>query len=587
MNKADTKTPRLQRTYLDVKAPRVESVFWALKFIRWTWLPIGLSILGRWLSSYIYVYAASLVGYATMAIGQKGAAQSISLPDFAWKILDVSSNPALTALLASSVIVLSCGSIDVLVLWTRAWVHATINKLVTPKSFLSSIQTSDKITIDPSTAVQRWLLKSDLVYFLHESIAATIGNIGTIVISIVATYKASIVAGNVSLACLALWLVTSLILALRAISASRIYAIEHENAGRVIRNGVSLQDDLTPPSMGYFWLTRHSYQIQKLTAAITRYGFWNAMLEGIPNLIARIIPLIAMITALKSGNVGIVIVVMLYLSRLVGPLSSLAGILPWLQTHLISLDRMYEVLVKLFKPLQSNVTGMNVNSFATKDWSVSLNDQVNISYPDMMISKGELLCITGPSGSGKSTYLRSLIGLVRHTGGLLTINGNDTEPHDLSWQQTCLFVPQDPTLIPGTLSENLTCFNEEGLTNNEKEMIKRIFGRDANIDVGIDELGVSVGQRRIISVLRALRSHFDIIMIDEPFSGLDDSRADVLSGLISKGCELGRTFIITSHLHDLKRSGLNPSRLLALDGISCKQYDVKYSTNLIHDIGVS
>lgn len=550
--------------YLEVRAPRIGSVIWALKFLKKTWVPIGLSILGRWLSSFIYVYAASLVGYVTLSIGQKEAIHSISLPDFIWRILDNASNPTLMALLASCLIVLTTGSIDVFVLWTRAWVHIIINRVLTPKSFISSIQTTKEVIIDPASAVQRWLLKSDLVYFLHESIAATIGNIGTILISIVATYKASVVAGNVSIACLIIWLVASICLAFKAIYASRLYATEHENAGRVIRNGASLREDLAPPSMGNYWLKRHTFQINKLTDSISKYGFWNAMLEGIPNLIARIIPLVAMISALASGNIGIMIMIMLYLSRLVGPLSSLAGILPWLQTHLISLDRMYEVLEKLYKPIPANISSIDVKSFACENWFVKMNDQVEIKYPDITASQGKLICITGPSGSGKSTYLRSLIGLVFHNEGSLRVNGIETATDNASWQETCLFVPQDPTLIPGTLSENLSCFNAESLTKAEEEMILRIFGRSSEIDVGIDELGVSVGQRRLISVIRALRSDFGVIMIDEPFAGLDNERTNILSDLISEGCKQGKIIIITSHLHDYSRSGIKPDDLLAL-----------------------
>ena len=167
---------------------------------------------------------------------------------------------------------------------------------------------------------------------------------------------------------------------------------------------------------------------------------------------------------------------------------------------------------------------------------------------DLEVPQGAFLSIFGPNGAGKTTLLRMLALLSRPTRGDLSILGVDAleEPDRL---RSRIGLISHKSMLYGDLTarENLRFFAS-------------LYGGDggrggradtASVDARIDELLRLVeldhrGMQQRLSIARALVNDPDLVLLDEPYSGLDPHAAELFDELIGRVRD-GRTFIMVSH----------------------------------------
>jgi len=176
---------------------------------------------------------------------------------------------------------------------------------------------------------------------------------------------------------------------------------------------------------------------------------------------------------------------------------------------------------------------------------------------NLLIDKGEFSAVVGPSGSGKSTLLNIIGGLDAATEGTVILNGNNIS----AMKESSLiefrlhhigFVFQAYNLIPVlTALENvefilfLQNINQKERTARAMELLKRVSLEDC-ADRKPAEL--SGGQQQRVAVARALASHPDFILADEPTANLDSHTAESLLDLMEDlNNEYGTTFIFSTH----------------------------------------
>jgi ABC-type multidrug transport system fused ATPase/permease subunit len=150
--------------------------------------------------------------------------------------------------------------------------------------------------------------------------------------------------------------------------------------------------------------------------------------------------------------------------------------------------------------------------------------------------------IIGPSGSGKSTLVQLLLGIRDPNAGSITANGIDLRDIDRSsWTSKVAFVPQEATLITGTVAENIA-FYRSGIT--EEKMIEAAraahvlediqkLPQGFNTDLGERAQELSGGQRQRLSIARALVGNPELLILDEPTSALDMKSESVIRDTIS------------------------------------------------------
>ena len=173
------------------------------------------------------------------------------------------------------------------------------------------------------------------------------------------------------------------------------------------------------------------------------------------------------------------------------------------------------------------------------------------------IGRGEPTLFLGSSGAGKSTILKLILGLLKPTKGEIRLMDTDMvelgEPGLCKVRRRCSIVFQEGALFDSlTVKENVSFFLLEYLKLPEAEIEKRVMqileylGLQNNIDYYPSQL--SGGMKRRVAFARAIATHPELILIDEPTAGLDPYNAQRVIELIKNlQNEFQVTSIVVSH----------------------------------------
>jgi iron(III) transport system ATP-binding protein len=176
----------------------------------------------------------------------------------------------------------------------------------------------------------------------------------------------------------------------------------------------------------------------------------------------------------------------------------------------------------------------------------SYGDRVVLEGVDLTVPQGTITAILGASGSGKTTLLRLLIGFIGLDGGVISIGGkvvaDSAGIHVPPDKRAVGYVAQEGALFPHlTVAENVGF----GLPRSERRHGRMVddalhlVGLEGNY-AGRQPQELSGGEQRRVALARALAPRPDIVLLDEPFSGLDaslrtEARAAVLAALENAG----------------------------------------------------
>ena len=173
---------------------------------------------------------------------------------------------------------------------------------------------------------------------------------------------------------------------------------------------------------------------------------------------------------------------------------------------------------------------------------------------DFDVAKGESFGLLGPNGAGKSTTMRIIAATSRRTSGTISILGRDPEEHGPQVRAHLGVVPQQDNLDTElTVTENLYIYGRyfglsEKFVNKKVEELLAFAQLEEKKDVKVEAL--SGGMKRRLTIARALVSEPDILMLDEPTTGLDPQARHILWDRLFRLKEDGVTLIITTHFMD-------------------------------------
>ena len=170
-----------------------------------------------------------------------------------------------------------------------------------------------------------------------------------------------------------------------------------------------------------------------------------------------------------------------------------------------------------------------------KDLSVELNKTRILKGIDLGIEDGEYLSLLGPSGCGKSTLLKTIAGLIPVSGGTVSLGGKIINEVP-AYKRGTVIVFQDMRLFPNmTVAENVAYpLRIKGMNKSERlRKAEEYLGY-----VRLDGLGdrkisrLSGGQQQRVALARALASEPQIVLLDEPFSSLDENLREDMRRLV-------------------------------------------------------
>lgn len=198
--------------------------------------------------------------------------------------------------------------------------------------------------------------------------------------------------------------------------------------------------------------------------------------------------------------------------------------------------------------LKGEIEFKNVD-FYYKDSKYASVDNINLK-----IKAGEKVGIIGQTGAGKSTILRILTGLDIASKGSVFIDGHDLNTvHPVELRQNIGVMPQEPFLFSGSLKENIELshpVSKERLMEVIKmtglENLIKKSGQGDGLQVGENGSNLSVGQRHLVAMARAVVNDPAILILDEPTTGLDIGLEKLLVGKMNNIVK-DKTLIVITH----------------------------------------
>lgn len=186
-----------------------------------------------------------------------------------------------------------------------------------------------------------------------------------------------------------------------------------------------------------------------------------------------------------------------------------------------------------------------------RDLSVSLQKQEILHRLSLEAKEGEFLSLLGESGCGKSTFLKSIAGLLETDSGEIVLNGRNLLK-ELPEKRGTVIVFQDLRLFPHMTAAQNVAFPMEIKKipkRQQKETVERLLGEVQLSGFGNRRMReLSGGQMQRVALARALAAEPEILLLDEPFSGLDE-RLRLEMGSLVKNIhrERGITTILVTH----------------------------------------
>jgi heme exporter protein A len=176
-------------------------------------------------------------------------------------------------------------------------------------------------------------------------------------------------------------------------------------------------------------------------------------------------------------------------------------------------------------------------------WSHALRDV------DLTIPSGGCLALYGPNGAGKSTLIGILSTLVRPTTGTVSVAGYDVGLDGADVRRHLGVISHSPWVYDRlTVRDNLEFFARLYGVTDAQERIDRILEEVELARWGDQEAGtLSRGMRQRLTIARALLPDPKVLLLDEPFTGLDRHSSRLFSERLARLREGGRTILLVTH----------------------------------------
>ena len=197
---------------------------------------------------------------------------------------------------------------------------------------------------------------------------------------------------------------------------------------------------------------------------------------------------------------------------------------------------------------EAQTSGLSVVSIAK-----SYDKRAVLTDVSLSVAKGEVVGLLGPNGAGKTTCFYSIMGLVKPDSGRILLDGDDITPLPM-YRRAILglgYLPQETSIFRGmTVEQNIMAVLElaEPDKTARDERLEELLGEFGMTRLrSAPAMALSGGERRRCEIARALAASPSIMLLDEPFAGIDPISIADIRDLVCQLKERGIGVLITDH----------------------------------------
>jgi ABC-2 type transport system ATP-binding protein len=192
------------------------------------------------------------------------------------------------------------------------------------------------------------------------------------------------------------------------------------------------------------------------------------------------------------------------------------------------------------------------NAIVVNDLVVRYGQKVAVNNLSFVVPKGKVYGLLGPNGAGKTSTIKAIIGLVEKHSGNVRVLGKDVDSDPLWVKSNVGVVPENPTLLdsltPNEFFELVASLRKMEDTRRIKSLVKA-FEFEEYLDTPIASL--SLGNKQKCTVIAAIMHEPKVLILDEPFNGLDVRSVRIFKDIIVNHVKNGGSVLFSTHIMDV------------------------------------
>ena len=188
----------------------------------------------------------------------------------------------------------------------------------------------------------------------------------------------------------------------------------------------------------------------------------------------------------------------------------------------------------------------------TKKYS---EDKVAADHVTLTVESGDIYGFIGHNGAGKSTTIRAVVGVLDFSEGEIYIDGHSVKTEPIECKRITAYIPDDPDLYENMTGIQYLNFIADifEISSDEREKSIKQYGDLLELTEALGDLisSYSHGMKQKLAIISALIHKPKLIVMDEPFVGLDPSASYKLKQVMRQMCEKGTAIFFSTHVLDV------------------------------------